>query len=226
MTMKKLFFASFAALAVIACDKAPKGDDAQIREEEQAAETTGVTFNVDTTASQIRFTGHGVGKNHPGVFNVSYGTVAVQNDSVSGGTFTVDINSMKMEQQGDDIKNKLRPHLLSGDFFNAAQFGSAKFEITNVIPYEPKEGEKSLVEGANFYVSGNLTLKDVTKNISFPAKIDLDGNRLKADANFDIDRTQWQMNYGNDKTLGDKFISETVNIELHVEALKEGQGAI
>jgi polyisoprenoid-binding protein YceI len=224
--MKKLFFASFAALAVIACDKAPKGDDAQIREEEQAAETTGVTFNVDTTASQIRFTGHGVGKNHPGVFNVSYGTVAVQNDSVSGGTFTVDINSMKMEQQGDDIKNKLRPHLLSGDFFNAAQFGSAKFEITNVIPYEPKEGEKSLVEGANFYVSGNLTLKDVTKNISFPAKIDLDGNRLKADANFDIDRTQWQMNYGNDKTLGDKFISETVNIELHVEALKEGQGAI
>jgi hypothetical protein len=29
------------------------------------------------------------------------------------------------------------------------------------------------------------------------------------------------MNYGNDKTLGDKFISETVNIELDLEAKKQ-----
>jgi hypothetical protein len=28
------------------------------------------------------------------------------------------------------------------------------------------------------------------------------------------------MNYGNDKTLGDKFISETVNIELDLQAKK------
>jgi polyisoprenoid-binding protein YceI len=76
------------------------------------------------------------------------------------------------------------------------------------------------VEGANFTVSGNLTLKDQTKNVSFPAKIDLDDNTLKAKANFDIDRRQWQMNYGNDKTLGDKFISETVNIELDLQAKK------
>ncbi len=55
-------------------------------------------------------------------------------------------------------------------------------------------------------------------NITFPARIDLDGNTLKAKGNFNIDRTQWKMNYGNDKTLGDKFISETVNIELDLEA--------
>jgi polyisoprenoid-binding protein YceI len=224
--MKNLIFVLLAAAAFVACDKAPKGDNAQIREQEEASAATGKTFTVDTATSRVRFTGHGVGKNHPGIFDISYGTVAIENDSVSGGTFTIDINSMAMEQKGDDIKTKLRPHLLSGDFFNAEQFGTAKFEITNIIPYEPKENEKSLVEGANFYVSGNLTLKDVTKNISFPARIDLDGNRLKADANFDIDRTQWQMNYGNDKTLGDKFISETVNIELHLEALSEDQEAI
>jgi len=77
-----------------------------------------------------------------------------------------------------------------------------------------------LVEGANFTIRGNLTIKDITKNITFPARIDLDGNRLKAKANFDIDRREWQMNYGNDKTLGDKFISETVNIELFVVGIK------
>ena len=58
----------------------------------------------------------------------------------------------------------------------------------------------------------------MTKNITFPAQIDLDGNVLKAKANFDIDRRQWNMNYGNDKTLGDKFISETVNIEMDLQA--------
>jgi polyisoprenoid-binding protein YceI len=125
-----------------------------------------------------------------------------------------------MEQKGKDIETKLRPHLLSGDFFDADKFGTAAFEITNITPYRPKDGEKSLVEGANYYVSGNLTLKDVTKNVSFPARIDLDGNTLKTKGNFDIDRRQWQMNYGNDKTLGDKFISETVNIELYLEALR------
>jgi hypothetical protein len=31
------------------------------------------------------------------------------------------------------------------------------------------------------------------------------------------------MNYGNDKTLGDNFISETVNVELHLVALRKGQ---
>lgn len=212
------FIAAVAAIAAISCEKAPKGDEAKISEKEEAVVPTGSSFIVDTARSYVRFTGHGVGKNHPGRFKLNYGAVAVSKDSLSGGTFVININSMTMEQRGDDIKTKLRPHLLSGDFFEAEKFGTASFEITNVVPYKPKDGEKSLVEGANFYVSGNFKLKDVTKNISFPAHVDLDANTLKAKANFDIDRTQWQMNYGNDKTLGDKFISEKVNIELYLEA--------
>jgi polyisoprenoid-binding protein YceI len=128
---------------------------------------------------------------------------------------------MDLEQKGGMFDEKLRPHLMSGDFFDAEKFGTAKFEITSVKPYEHNTSDTSIVQGANFSVSGNLTLKGVTKNVTFPAKIDLDGNTLKAKGNFDIDRTQWQMNYGNDKTLGDKFISERVNIELNLEAKKE-----
>jgi polyisoprenoid-binding protein YceI len=213
-----------AALMVVACDKAPKGDEAKITEKEEAVVPTGQAFMVDTARSYVKFTGYGVGKNHPGTFKLNYGAVAVANDSISGGTFVINIKSMQMEQQGEDIRTKLRPHLLSGDFFDAEKFGTATFEITNVVPYKPKDGEKSLVKGANFYVSGNLTLKGVTKNVSFPAHVDLDGNSLKAKSNFDIDRRQWQMNYGNDKTMGDKFISETVNIELSLEARREEEG--
>ncbi|HYC83695.1 MAG TPA: YceI family protein [Chryseosolibacter sp.] len=218
---KTILPAFIAVILLAACEKPPKGDEATIAETEQKATPTGQTYVVDTANSFVRFTGWGVGKNHPGRFKLSYGATAVNKDTVSGGSFVIDIKSMRMEQRGKDIETKLRPHLMSGDFFDADKFGTATFEITNVVPYDPdKDTKKSLVEGANFMVSGNLTLKGEAKNITFPARIDLDGNKLKANANFEIDRTQWKMNYGNDKTLGDKFISETVNVELSLVALK------
>ena len=205
----------------ISCNQAPKGDEAKISDKQEASQSTGATFIVDTAESNIRFTGHGVGKNHPGNFKLTSGEISIDGDKVTGGEFTIDIRSLDVEQQGEMFQTKLKPHLLSGDFFNAEKFGTAKFEITKEEPYEATANDSSIVKGANFLISGNFTLKDVTKNITFPARIDLDFNTLKGEANFDIDRTQWQMNYGNDKTLGDKFISETVNIELDLEAKKD-----
>jgi polyisoprenoid-binding protein YceI len=224
MTIKSRFIiAGLAATSFLsACgDSAPKGDDAKVQDQQQTAEATGAQFTVDTTASRVRFTGHGVGKNHKGTFKLSGGNVAVANNQITGGSFTLNIKSMDLDEKGGMFDEKLRPHLMSGDFFDAEKFGTAKFDITSVTPYSATSSDTSIVQGANFTVSGNLTLKDQTKNVSFPAKIDLDGNTLKAKANFDIDRRQWQMNYGNDKTLGDKFISEKVNIELDLEGKKQ-----
>ncbi|MBT1702226.1 YceI family protein [Chryseosolibacter indicus] len=217
--LKLVGLSCVAAIAILSCDKAPKGDDAKIADAEQAVQPTGVTYVVDTATSWVKFTGHGVGKNHPGYFKLNYGATAINKDSISGGSFVINVKSMRMEEKGEHIEGKLKPHLMSGDFFEADKFGTATFEITNVVPYKlEQDGTKSLVEGANFNISGNLKIKDVTKNITFPARVDLDGNKLKAKANFDIDRRQWNMNYGNDKTLGDKFISEVVNIEFYLEA--------
>jgi len=224
--LKGLGMVLAGALSLSACtDSAPEGDKATITDKQETANagntSGGVTYVIDTSASRIRFTGHGVGKNHPGRFRLSSGSVTAANNQITGGQFVININSMEMEEQGKMITGKLRPHLLSGDFFDASKFGTARFEITAVTPYQPNSNDTSLVEGANFNVSGNFTLKDVTKNITFPAKIDLDDNTMKARANFDIDRRQWQMNYGNDKTLGDQFISETVNIELDLQAKRQ-----
>lgn len=221
---RSILLIAAATIVSLSCDKAPKGDEAVITEQVLPSPGAGEVFLVDTVNSIIRFTGHGVGKNHPGTFKLSYGRVMATDDKVTGGTFVIDVASMDMEQEEEMIDSKLRPHLLSGDFFNAETFGTSRFEITNVEPYEARPGEQSLVDGANFTISGNLQIKDVTKNITFPARVDRDGDRLEAQANFDIDRRQWEMNYGNDKTLGDNFISETVNIELRLQALRENQG--
>jgi polyisoprenoid-binding protein YceI len=222
MKLVRLTYPAVVAMLLLsACSKAPKGDDATISEKQDATAETGQTFQVDTADSYVKFTGNGVGKNHPGKFDLASGTVAIEGNQITGGQFVIDIKSMDMEQREEMFQTKLKPHLLSGDFFDAEKFGTAKFEITQVEPYKPDGKTPSIVDGANFNISGNLTLKDVTKNITFPARVDLDGNALKAKANFDIDRRQWQMNYGNDKTLGDKFISETVNIELDLKAKKQ-----
>ena len=220
---KSIFFASIVAatVAFTSCSDVPKGDQATISETQTVASTTGQTFILDTTESRIRFTGNGVGKNHPGTFRLSSGSIGLTGNQLTGGTFNIDINSLQVEEQGEMFQSKLKPHLLSGDFFDANKFGTAKFEITKVEPFTASGTDTSIVDGANFSISGNLTLKEDTKNIRFPAKVDLDNNNLKAKANFNIDRTQWKMNYGNDKTLGDKFISETVNIELDLQAKKQ-----
>jgi polyisoprenoid-binding protein YceI len=222
MGIRKYVITASLLTVIFSCGESnSKGDEATIQEKQQTAEVQGTQYAIDTSASRVRFTGYGVGKSHPGTFKLSEGTVAVANNQITGGSFVINIKSLDLEQKGGMFDKKLHPHLMSGDFFDANKFGTAKFEISNVQPYKPNASDTSIVEGANFLVSGNLTLKGETKNVSFPAKIDLDGNTLKAKSDFDIDRTQWQMHYGNDKTLGDKFISEKVNIELDLQAKKQ-----
>jgi polyisoprenoid-binding protein YceI len=221
MNIKTYVATAFFGLALMGCNNPPKGDNATITDEQKPAEASGITFVVDTADSKVRFTGYGVGKQHPGKFKVISGKVAVTDNRVTGGDFVIDVRSLQMEEEGDMYKNKLRPHLLSGDFFDAEKFRTAKFEITGSSPYEKNDKDSSIVDGANFNISGNLTIKGESKNITFPARVDLDDNTLKGKADFDIDRTQWKMNYGNDKTLGDKFISEKVNIELDLKATRQ-----
>ena len=225
--MRQLIPCSMLLLTVLAlttffaCSDAPKGDQAKITDQEKKAEAVGQNFMLDTSTSRIHFVGNGVGKNHPGTFRLSSGSVAIAGNQITGGEFVLNVKSLDLDQKDAMFQQKLRPHLLSGDFFDADKFGTAKFVITKVAPYQPGAGDSSIIDGANFNVSGNLTLKEDTKNITFPARLDLDANTLKAKSNFNIDRTQWKMNYGNDKTLGDKFISETVNIRLDMQARKQ-----
>jgi polyisoprenoid-binding protein YceI len=122
---------------------------------------------------------------------------------------------MNMEQRTEAIEHKLRAHLLGPDFFDADQFPTARFEITRVEPYYDHQS----VANANYLVSGNLTLKNITKNISFPASLTINNQTVTGTANFNMNRTWWNMNYGNSHSLGNKFISETVNIQLRVKTV-------
>lgn len=217
----QFFTGAVAALLMAACEKTPQGDNAIITDEVLAKSGSGESFVVDTANSWIRLSWTGVGKNRPATFQLRFGKVTANKNEVTSGNFVVNVTSMQMAQGGEINDERSRPHLVAGGELNATAFGTAQFEITDIEAYKPKDEDKPLVKGANFMVSGNLQVGSVTKNITFPARIDLDGNTLKANADFDIDRRQWSMNYGEDKTLDEKSASETMNVELSIVARPE-----
>lgn len=220
--MKNYIATLIAGTALLmSCSDAPKGDDATVTDQQTAADSNGVVMTVDTGGSSIGFTGWGVGKNHPGKFKLTTGSFTVKDGMVNSGSFTININSMSMDQPEEMFQTKLRGHLLSADFFDATVHPEAKFEVTGCEAFTPTATDTSVVAGANMKISGNLTLKGITKNVSFPAKVDVTETSVATVANFNIDRTQWEMHYNDDKeSAKDKFISHDVNISLNVVGKK------
>lgn len=211
--MKQTILA-LATLAFLAsCQSAPEGETAQTADTQQAAAASGTGFKVDVTQSAVGFLGTKPVGTHSGEFKLSEGSLSVENGNISGGSFMINVKSMRITDKDTAYSGKLLGHLLSGDFFEAEKYPSAKFEITAC---EAITGDSA----ATHKISGNLTLKDSTKNVSFPAKVELSETALKANASFNIDRTQWGLFYGNDKSLGDKFIYPEVKITLNIAANK------
>src|SRR6476620_1517511 len=86
-------------LLITACAHLPKSDTARITEPVASVATgNDIQFVVDTAATFIRFTVEGVGKNHPGRFTLTGGTIAVAKDVVSGGRFIINVTSLQIEQ--------------------------------------------------------------------------------------------------------------------------------
>lgn len=213
--MKKTIL-SLAIIALLAsCQSGPEGETAKTADKQEASQGAGAVYTVDKSASKVSFIGSKPTGTHGGDFLLSDGTITVNEGNITAGNFTIDVKSLKITDAGMDAETngKLSGHLASPDFFDAAKYGTAKFEITSCTP---RTGDSA----ATHTISGNLTLKDSTKNVSFPAKVSITDAAVSANANFNIDRTQWGLYYGNDKSLGDKFIYPEVKIILSVNAKK------
>ncbi|MGB0839219.1 MAG: YceI family protein [Chitinophagales bacterium] len=212
----------FVAVMATSCKQAPKADkvEAEAPKKVAAAATTAKTMAVDVAKSQVTWVGTKPVGQHNGTIGVKSGSVDVTDGTVTGGKFVLDITSLKATDMDEEGNGKLTDHLLADDFFDAEKFPEASFEITGVAPYtEPADStKKALLAGATHNITGNLTLKGVSKSITFPAKVNAGGAGVLANANFNIDRTQWGMNYGNDKSLKDRFIRPEVNIGLNLVA--------
>ena len=130
-------------------------------------------------------------------------------------TYDADYKKMVEEYQG-----KLNGHLKADDFFGTAKFPTAKFEITAC---------EAKADGDNTHlISGNLTIKDSTKNITFPAKVTV-GETVTATGQVVINRLDWGINYDKEnmtlaeaaqKKLKNGVVSKDITLTFNLTAKK------
>ena len=151
--------------------------------------------NVNKSASSIAWLAKKVTGEHNGTVGISAGALNVNGNKLIGGNFTIDLKTIKALDITDPGYNqKFIGHITSGDFFEIEKFPTASFVITKV---------------AGNQVTGNLTVKGITKSITFPAEIAVKGGKVTAKANITIDRTDFNIKYGSKKffeSIGDKAI--------------------
>ncbi len=218
MYKKELLLTIFAgSMMFVSCKEAPKADSAETTDAQNVEQVSGATYEANLTESKIEWIGTKPVGRHHGTFVLKDGNLIVSGDDLKGGSFVIDVASVTPDDQDAQGNAKLQGHLKSEDFFHVEQYPEGTFEITNVTE-GVADKENLVMKDATHTITGNLTLKGITKSITFPAKVYMEGDKITADANFNIDRTQWNIVYGNDESLGDKFIRPEVNLQVHLVA--------
>lgn len=218
--MKKTFL-SFIILSGLLLSCNPKGEKAETGEKEEVAALTGAHNYVIDTASLVRWTGSKPTGTHTGTLMIKQGTLNVEGGNLKAGNFTLDMNSITNEDLLGDSKTHgmLVGHLKSPDFFDVAKYPEAKFEITGVEPAD--SAAIAIMKEATHVIKGNLSLKDSTKNVTFPARVTIDDQTVTTSADFNIDRTEWGINYKGPDNPVDFVISKQVNLKLMITGKKQ-----
>lgn len=141
---------------------------------------------------------------HYGEVSFKEGKIIKTNNKITGGAFTVDMNSI-INTDGD-YSEDLVNHLKDEDFFNVKQYPTAKLIITKV---EYNDGDL-------LKMYANLSIKGITKSILFEAK--LNATNTKLTTKFKIDRTDWNIIYGTKGVVKvkDYAISDAIEFEVNI----------
>lgn len=165
---------------------------------------------VNTKASTFNWLAKKVTGEHYGTINIQDGILMVDKGKLTGGDFTIEMNSLTNTDGTNAPNQRLVTHLKSGDFFDVEKFPTSTFKITKAVP---KGGE-------NYDITGDLTIKGVKQSVTFPAKVKVDGKgNVSAEAKFDVDRTKFGLQYRSGsffENLGDKLIYDNFTVDVKI----------
>lgn len=170
-------------------------------------------WKFDKSHSNINFVvTHMVITEVEGSFNQWEGSVVSDGDGFEGAdvSFTVDVASIDTDEPKRD------DHLRSDDFFNAEEFPKMTF----------KSKEFKKVDGNNYKLVGDLTIRDVTKEVELDVKYngmvkDPWGN-TKAGFKLTgtINRFDYNLNWNKLLETGGLVVSEEVDIVCNIQLVK------
>ena len=166
----------------------------------QPPATGDLTFTCAPDSSTIEFTGSKVSGSHNGGFKNFASEFKVVNGKLADADNKVVIDTSSLWADND----RLTGHLKSPDFFGVAQFPTAVFVSTAIVP-----------NATNSTVTGSLALHGVSKEISFPAKIDVSANAVTIAAQFAINRLDFGIAF---KGMPNDLIRKEVVLKLNINA--------
>lgn len=219
--IKKLIYLSFVlSLFVVSCknDQKAKNQTKAAEEKEMTAEvveksqTFDATHTADLENSKITWHGYKPTGKHHGTVNLKNGSVAYNGDGLKDAYFEVDMGSIVVEDipADDEYNAKLVGHLKSADFFDVAKFPVASFRMTEV----------KISDDGTYQVTGDFTINEVRKSISFPATLEkTDHGMLFKAEKVQLDRTDYGIKYKSKKffdDLKDKFINDEFDFAFEV----------
>ena len=174
-------------------------------------------YKVDVAKSDVKWHAKKVTGEHKGNISLNSGQLEVQGNKVVGGTFAFDMNSITCSDITDaEYNQKFVGHLKSDDFFGVEKNPTATFKITSVKPIAG-----AAAGAANTTVSGDLTIKGITKTVSFPATVTVKDGVANAKADVTVDRTKFDIRYRSNnffENLGDKAIYDDFVVSLDITA--------
>jgi len=153
--MKKILFTVLLASATLAAS-AQKANLKTVAAAKPAIDATG-SWTVETSHSGLNFAvSHLVISEATGNFKSIEGTVESKTPDFQGASinFTADVNTVNTE---NEMRDK---HLKSDDFFNAEKYPKMTFKSTSF----------KKISGNKYLLTGELTIRDVTKKVSFEVK--------------------------------------------------------
>jgi polyisoprenoid-binding protein YceI len=177
-----------------------------------AAHATG--WDIDPTHSKLGFSiRHLMVSNVHGQFKKWTGTIEIddKDPTKSKVEISADIDSIDTDDEKRDT------HLKSPDFFDAAKFPKMTFKSTKIAK-----------SGKGYKVTGDLTIKDVTKSVTLdvdgPAKAVKDpwgGERSGATVTGVVKRSDYGLKWNAPLETGGVALGEDVKLEIEVELTKK-----
>ncbi|HSP12186.1 MAG TPA: YceI family protein [Salegentibacter sp.] len=215
----KTFFIAFLGIAITGCKNENNKAKTEEAREAREANVGSENFRVNSDESVIHWKGRKPTATHTGTIKIAEGNFTANDSTIESGNFVIDMKSIEVTDLEGKDRSDLEAHLKGtvegkeGDFFNTEEFPEATFEITDLTE-----------ENGQAMLSGNLTIKEDTKNISFPVRINHSEDQVEITSDeFSIDRTQWKVNFGSKSVfdgLGDNFVYDDINLRIKVIADK------
>jgi polyisoprenoid-binding protein YceI len=174
----------------------PGGSTEAARGAEDDEEPSTLELAIDTNKTTVGFVGRKVTMDHPGKFSGFTGAVTFEDGQPTSVKFTVQMASLDIEPA------KLEGHLKSPDFFMVDEHPTSTFDSTKIVKAD---------QGGTHTLTGNLTLRGVTKQISFPATIEREGSTAHGSSEFKINRQDFGIAYPG---MPDDLIADDVLIKL------------